>query len=256
MNSLLKTVLIAGAAFGAVLGTSSAANAQISGGGGNPEQEIKDLFKKVEKDLQEIDKLLLEAGKDAPAIQVTSANSKDVAKDALNRQKKVSENIQKILDLIPDGKGGSGKNSQQNHGLSKPPKGGGKGSQGDNNNPDNKPSGEQPQQQQQNDEKTANGAGQAQTLPQDGQQPKDPKGGGNPDDNKKSNEPPKNGQQKPRDYDTERVKRDREAADRWGDLPEHLRRTFSNENTGDLPMRYRKWIQDFYTRTSKSGSGK
>ncbi|MBI3820753.1 MAG: hypothetical protein HY286_18845 [Planctomycetes bacterium] len=52
------------------------------------------------------------------------------------------------------------------------------------------------------------------------------------------------------------MKRDHEATDRWGDLPEHLRGTFSNEKTDDLPMRYRRWIQDFYTRTSKSASGK
>ncbi|MBI3820755.1 MAG: hypothetical protein HY286_18855 [Planctomycetes bacterium] len=101
-SSLLKFTIFLGVAFGAARNV----NAQIAGGG-NPEQEIKELFKKVEKDLQEIDKLLLDAGKDAPAIQVSASNCKEVARDALGRQKLVSDNIQKIMDLIPECPGGT-----------------------------------------------------------------------------------------------------------------------------------------------------
>ena len=63
------------------------------------------------------------------------------------------------------------------------------------------------------------------------------------------------GKGKPRDYETERQNRAKEVTDRWGDLPEHKRAIFENTNTEDLPMRYRKWIQEFYLRMQKPTTG-
>lgn len=229
--------------------------------GGNPEQEIKELMKKVEKDLQEIDKLLLQAAKDSPGAAAASAGeNKTAATQAHTRQKSVSEAIQKIIDLIPPSGNNSSSSNQSKRGLSKPNQGNGKGNQPP---PDGNQQKDDGQQQQgkgeQQKENTAEGAGQAPTLPKDSQGEKQPQGQDDPNDNKKSNEDPRNGTKKAKDYETEKLNRGKENPDRWGDLPEHLRRTFSNENTDDLPMRYRKWIQDFYSRSSKSsttGGGK
>jgi hypothetical protein len=67
--------------------------------GQDPRQEIKDLFKKVEKDLQEIDKLLNQAAAEPKAGD--AIDSKGAAKGAHEKQKEVSDSIQKIIDLVP-----------------------------------------------------------------------------------------------------------------------------------------------------------
>jgi hypothetical protein len=78
--------------------------AQESGQG--PANEIKLLFERVEKDLQEIDKLLLEASREPrPAGAPEAGKPREAAKSAHNKQKGVSEAIQKILDLIPPSSG-------------------------------------------------------------------------------------------------------------------------------------------------------
>jgi hypothetical protein len=232
----------------------SVAPAQIPGS--NPQDEIKELFKKVEKDLQEIDELLQQASSESRGA--AAEENKSAATSAHGKQKAVSENIQKIIDLIPPSGGGGGNSG--GHGLSKP-QGGGKGGQqqGQNGKQQNQ-QGQKPQGQQggdsagqQKQEKTAEGAGQAPSTPQ-GQQPS---GSGEPDSPLKSNATPEQSTGKPRNYETDRVNRSKEAVERWGDLPEHAQRAFSNQNTEDLPMRYRKWIQDFYLRMQKSpASGK
>jgi hypothetical protein len=37
-------------------------------------------------------------------------------------------------------------------------------------------------------------------------------------------------------------------ADRWGHLPERVRRVFKNQITDDLPLQYRDWIDSYYRR--------
>ncbi|MFO1009221.1 MAG: hypothetical protein U1F29_04080 [Planctomycetota bacterium] len=39
--------------------------------------------------------------------------------------------------------------------------------------------------------------------------------------------------------------------DRWGDLPEHARDVFRMQGGGDLPPRYRDWIDAYYKRLNK-----
>lgn len=36
--------------------------------------------------------------------------------------------------------------------------------------------------------------------------------------------------------------------DRWGDLPVHVRELFRAQGGGDLPPRYRDWIDAYYKR--------
>lgn len=39
--------------------------------------------------------------------------------------------------------------------------------------------------------------------------------------------------------------------DRWGDLPEHARDLFRMQGGGDMPPRYREWIDAYYKRLNK-----
>jgi hypothetical protein len=230
-----------------------AAPAQV--GGQDPREEIKEIFKRIEKEMQEIDRLLLEAARDqrttASAPSDAKSSGKSAAKSAHEKQKDVSDSIQKIIDLIPPSQSQGQQGS--NHGLSKPGEnqGQGQGQQppegqrdGQGKRPGDKPQG-------QSDEQTAQGAGQAPTEPP-GVKPQ----GGTPDGNQRSNETPRQTKGAPRDYDTEHAQRGKENVERWGDLPEHTRKVFENTNTDDLPVRYRKWIQDFYTRVQKTGNVK
>jgi hypothetical protein len=213
--------------------------------GEDPMEEIKQLFRQVEKDLQEIDKLLLEAAREPKAMPQPAAKPKETAKTAHVKQKDVSQAIQKILDLIPEGSGSCCNKKPSNHGLVKPGESSGgqgnsepKNAGGEKRKPSPTPTGE--------DEKTAEGAGQAPTEPKSAKP-----SGGTPENNQRSSEPPSQGKAKPRDYDTARVQRGAEGVERWGDLPEHTRKVFENTSTDDLPLRYRKWIQDFYTRVQR-----
>jgi hypothetical protein len=217
----------------------------------DPMEEIKRLFRQVEKDLQEIDKLLLDAAREPkgapkPAAKPEGpATPQESAKSAHVKQKDVSEAIQKILDLIPEGSGSCSSKECSNHGLKKP----GESSSGQGNSEPRNAGGDKKQPRPGSptptgeDEKTAQGAGQAPTEPKSAKP-----SGGTPENNQRSSEPPSQGKAKPRDYDTARVQRGKETVERWGDLPEHTRKVFENTSTDDLPLRYRKWIQDFYTR--------
>lgn len=40
-------------------------------------------------------------------------------------------------------------------------------------------------------------------------------------------------------------------ADRWGDLPLHVREVFRVEGASDIPPRYRDWIDAYYRRLNK-----
>lgn len=237
---------------GALFLGSGFASAQAQG---NPQEEIKELFKKVEKDLQEIDKLLQQATADSAAG--AAAQPKSAASTAQKKQKGVSDDIQKIIELIPSSGGNCSSGQCNNHGLKKPGEGGQGQKQSQNQGggqprPQGSSAGQKPgegSQGQQQQEKTAQGAGEAPTTQQSAKPD-----GGTPDGPEKSDATPEQKSGKPRDYATDRVNRGKEDAARWGDLPEHAQRAFSNENTADLPMRYRRWIQDFYLRMQKSST--
>jgi gas vesicle protein len=67
----------------------------------DPRNEIKKLFEKVEKDLEEIDKLLLNASSEPAAAGAETTDGRVSVKQANGKQKEVVDSIQKILDLIP-----------------------------------------------------------------------------------------------------------------------------------------------------------
>lgn len=206
----------------------AAAPAAVAQGPEDPRQEVKRLFEQVSKDLDEIDKLLLQAASDrrSKAGAGEAATEKDAAKEAHGKQREVVDAIQKILELVP--RTGSSQSSGS---------GGQPSSKSDGNLPDDPG-------QQREDSGAPRGENQA---------PKDPSGG-KPDDPRESKEKPKNGVKPPRDYATERRERGDLTVDRWGELPEQVREAFTNESTQDVPIRYRKWIQDFYKRVQRGST--
>jgi hypothetical protein len=42
-----------------------------------------------------------------------------------------------------------------------------------------------------------------------------------------------------------------DARDSWGTLPEHVRDIFRTQGGGDMPARYREWIDAYYKRLNK-----
>lgn len=50
----------------------------------------------------------------------------------------------------------------------------------------------------------------------------------------------------------ERVRDHPVVDDRWGDLPIHVRDLFRAQGNGDLPPRYREWIDAYYRRLNRA----
>lgn len=70
------------------------------------QEEIQELFRAIEKDLREIDRLLLEAGTgDSGRAKMEEASKKmeKLLQSALDGQKRVSTAIDEILKKIPPG---------------------------------------------------------------------------------------------------------------------------------------------------------
>jgi len=70
--------------------------------GDEPEEKVdlKELFRQVENDLSEIDRLLLNAS-EQPARDAAPSVARGSARDANARQKRVVETIQRILESAP-----------------------------------------------------------------------------------------------------------------------------------------------------------
>jgi hypothetical protein len=199
-------------------------------GPGEAQREVVDLFHAVEKDLEEIDRLLLEAASEPSSSEdPRTSDDKAAARDANGKQKRVIESIQRILELIPKTGSGSGGGSGQRPEGSPPPPSGSEG---------NQPQGNSPRER----ERTPEGAQKAPTQ-------REPS---SPDDPRKSPADPHKGTRPAVNHPTERNPNAGGAFDRWGDLPDHARDAFRNDRTDDLPLRYRRWIEDFYRRVQKS----
>lgn len=82
----------------------------------------------------------------------------------------------------------------------------------------------------------------------------DKPGGGDPRSPEESNErDPKNRQAgDPPLLELESAGHAIDDADRWGDLPVHVREVFRAEGSGDMPARYRDWIDSYYRRLNET----
>ena len=95
----------------------------------------------------------------------------------------------------------------------------------------------------------------------------EPREGEGQDQKKPSDQPSENGEPKSsqpdqpggiKDHGDKAAEGEREAAQRpgsdveiWGNLPIHLRDIFRAEGQGDMPARYRDWIDSYYRRLNE-----
>lgn len=189
---------------------------------GDPREQVLELFRKIEKDLQEIDKLLLEAGGSKAAEKSAEAAKamEELLQKTMEGQKRVARSIDEILrKLPPDGQGSGGSSSQ------KPP---------------TDPQGQKDPKDAER-EKTPLDPGQLQPSGQ----PKSPKKDDSVGKNRPANPPPR-----PPGDPAELSKE----GGKWGELPPLYQELFRNQKTDDVPLRYRRWIEEYYRRSNQAKS--
>ena len=218
--------------------------------GGDPlQQELIELFGKVELRLRAIDTQMYEAA----AGRVPTKPVAGSGIEELLRAGQASQTPQSVGELLQS----ASKDSQQTQtdiqrilqiaeqldSKSKSQQGGGQGQ------PKPKPGGKSPLDQQGGEqpsgrEQTPQGPGSKPEIPKpgDGQRPQD---ANSPDD---PNKPTENKLGGPPPDSKSGAGSSADGADRWGDLPVRAREIFRVEGASDLPPQYRDWIDGYYRR--------
>ncbi len=253
----------------------------VTAPGEDPHAEMRRLFGKIERDMREIDRLLADAS--AGGNGNANAQAKKKAAEALQgiqklldtseeRGKSVLAGIDRILELAQheptagsscpsvgslcksSGSGGKPSSDAKNQGGSQ------KGQSEDGNEPGKSPldrQGENTTQREAtpqspdkgSDKNGADGGRDPQTgLPKR----ESAKPIGNDASRAAARNSPAN---PPGGSPTEAPQVGANAADKWGDLPLHVRDVFRAQGGGDMPAQYRDWIDAYYRRMAKrSGS--
>lgn len=193
------------------------------------QQEMQQLFLEVERELRAIDLFLSDASAgDVPLDMPQDSGLDNLLRETTRRSDEVLQRIDRILEIassMAPPKGGGQSSSQE------PPSGGESPldqdrpqTQSERENTPDKPGGEQPQPNPEGDPQ----------QPEDGPDREADEAqnreGQNPPDANRGN--PSAGQ----------------GAERWGELPPTAREVFRSEGGGDLPVRYRDWIDSYYKR--------
>jgi hypothetical protein len=235
-----------------VLAASPAARAQEPGPApelglptSDAEREIRELFEKVERRLREIDRLLSDASAGevgaleelgSSGIDELLERSRREGREAVNDIDRILEIARQLGETMPSGAqqgGGSpggqqGQSPLQGHGQS-----GGERERTPEAPPEDEP-----------------GQGGGET-PTEGERPRDqgetPKSPGESRDPDPRNEA---GAAPPSDAGTPGASVEG-GVDRWGDLPVHVRDLFRAEGGGDLPPRYRDFIDSYHRRLAR-----
>lgn len=200
----------------------------------SPQQDMVELFRKVERRLVEIDELLDQAGAGETGLsEVEESGIGDLLRGSMTRGEQVLEDIDAILEL-----------ARQNGGSCSKP-GEGQGGQSDQPLPGS-PLDQQRGQRPQERERTPDAPGEEQQR--SGQEPSDPR----PDS--PGEERDLDSQNRPAPPPDERATgpgSDPSGADKWGELPQHVREIFRTEGGDDLPPQYRDWIEGYYRRLNE-----
>lgn len=183
-------------------------------GGESGEEEIKYLFRSIEKNLQEIDKLLLDARSENAGAEMEAVQKKidELLKKALESQQQCVKQMEEILKKAPSSGNSSGNSLPQ---------------------PEPNPKDQKPSSKQEREK-----------LPQDPGQT-NPKNPANPQDAQQSGDnvkapPPRLPQPDPTNQSNQGGK--------WGELPPMYQELFRNQKTDQMPLRYQRWIDDYYRR--------
>ncbi|MCC6407903.1 MAG: hypothetical protein IT453_12135 [Planctomycetes bacterium] len=206
---------------------------QLGGGDGGKEEMIK-LFHEVEQKLQEVDRLLYDAGAGtAVGGELADSGIDRLLRDAQARSSSAQQGIDRILELA--------RQQQQQQSSSS----GGTGSE-------QQPQGDSPldeprrQGEQQREKKPGGKAPDSQGKPEQPQptgEPKSPKDSKDDPTQQQGTNPPKGAKGAPSQPGDDR--------ERWGELPEQVRDVFRVQGGDDLPPRYRDFIDSYYRRMSK-----
>lgn len=229
-----------------------------------PQDELKELFQRVELQMQRIDELLnnAAAGNTGSLSEVGPSEIDKLLKATEKQGQEVIEDINRILE-IAESQGGSSSSSssssqsqsgqssgEQSQGQSPSPLDRGQQTSSRESTPEapapsGEPQGEQPQGEQPGEQPGEESGGDEQQQPQDGQgDPNSPLDSNDPNPANQAAEDPQAGPTAP----PPGTVRD---ADRWGALPLQTRRTFRAEGDGDVPPAYRDWIDAYYRRLNR-----
>ena len=250
----------------------AAPSARAQGG----EQELRELFERVEVQLRRIDDLLNQATRDDVTAldRVSKTDIDKLFRSAKQRGGEVIEDIDRILEIAREMNQGGQSSSSSNSQQPGQPGSSGQGEQGQ----DGSGSGTRQGQTMLPGESTPSSPG-GPTPGQDpggqepggeqggaqpeGEQPGGQEQGGQPAGNESQGTQPQdgNGQGDPNFENRQGADPSARAtapppgtvrdADRWGELPMHARRTFRAEGDQDLPAAYRDWIDAYYRRLNR-----
>lgn len=192
------------------------------------EDEIVKLFGQVERRLRAIDRMLYDASSGRRLSQPGESGLGDLLEASRRTSQQVLEEIDRILELARQ----RAQEQQQSGGSSQDPKPGsspldqGQGRPGER---EQTPEGHAPQPEPQG-------------KPGEDGQPESPRESPAQGENRDGNSPPTS--------PTEKVPPGG-GDESWGDLPIHVRDLFRAQGGGDLPPRYRDWIDAYYRRLNQ-----
>ena len=229
--------------------------------GNEAQKEMIELFGKVERRLRKVDVLLSDAGAgDTSRLSaVGAAGIEELLRDSASESRSAIAEIDKILEIAQElssqnpssssSSGDSGQQQSEQPGESSSPLDQSQGSTRRESTPE-APS----EQSQQEGEQEQQGQGQHQQGEKPGEQeqqrgddPRDPGASDQTDTrNREGSDPPGTG--------TARIGAGVDAGQRWGDLPPNVRDVFRAESVGDVPPRYRDWIDAYYARLNAKSS--
>lgn len=229
----------------------------------NPQQEMIKAFQRVEKDLETMSLLLLEAsrGDTSRLANARESGIEDLLKLADKRpqgdaSKALSELLyassaggQRVLDGIDEIIEIAESNGNPNSTSTQPQSGGGgQGQQGQ------QPSGQPNQTQDQSGQRHMQG--QERPQPESGEQP-DPNGeqpNSNQDTPGDPNQPKTEGETAPDPNALGTPQSVLPGRESWGNLPIHVRDIFRADGSADMPARYRSWIDSYYRKLNRENA--
>jgi len=221
---------------------------------GDAQQQMIKLFGEVESRLRQIDKLLAEAAagqrgaKDATKpLEQAVAGIDALMKRTQDEGQAVVDAIDKLLELAQQ------QAQQQQSAGGGPQRPGGQGQGSGQQGQQGAEQGKSPLEGQRDTttqrESTPDKPGEGKGKDPQGEQP-DPSG--NPKGNKKTAGDGKNTTAKsPPGSETEKLNRGADARETWGYLPEHARDVFRTQGGGQMPARYREWIDAYYKKLNQ-----
>jgi hypothetical protein len=227
------------------------------------QEEMLELFRDIEENLKTVDILLSDAGAgDTSSLSdVKKAGIGRLLENSRAKSQQVLTDIDRLLEIAEEmgqqsGSPSPGSESGQQSGSPSP------GSEGDQ--PLNQGSqstqreqtpegpGESPEGQEPGEGEQPGGEEQGQDQPGSGEQPPEGQGETPTDGQASANQDPQNrdGSDPPSDP-TGPGSNAGSAKDRWGDLPVHYQDVFRGEDAGEMPVRYREWIDAYYRRLNE-----